>query len=185
MMPTSTDALSTIRLKLASFADHNDIASLHARSWQQHYRGILTDEYLDNVVVQDRAALWQQRLSSPACNQRIVMAMLENELAGFACVFLDNDPVYGTLLDNLHVSLRLHKLGIGKLLMKECARQVMMTQSTPSMYLWVFEANTNARKFYEGMGGILAEKTKKDHEDGTNALVCRYAWKDVSSIERL
>jgi hypothetical protein len=50
------------------------------------------------------------------------------------------------------------------------------------MYLWVYETNTNARKFYERVGATLFETSQKQHEGGTISLACRYVWEDVPAI---
>ena len=72
-----------ITLREAQFSDHAAIAKLHADNWRQHYRGILSDHYLDNEVEQERLDTWYERLKSPAENQFITMAMLDEYPRGF------------------------------------------------------------------------------------------------------
>ncbi len=171
-----------ITLREARFSDHAAIAKLHADNWRQHYRGILSDHYLDNEVEKERLDTWYQRLRSPAENQFITMAMLEGNIAGFCCVYLNDDPVFGSLIDNFHVATNNQRSGIGKMLIRESAKKVYDKADTPKMYLWVFEANKNARIVYERLGGTCYETIDKENEDGTVSKTCRYTWDDVSKL---
>ena len=74
-------------LRDAQFSDHAAIAKLHAENWQQYYRGILSDNYLDNEVDEDRFDTWYKRLESPVQNQQVIVAVINNKIVGFSCVF--------------------------------------------------------------------------------------------------
>lgn len=50
-----------VRYRVAHPADADAIAGLHAASWRENYRGILSDAFLDGEVEADRAALRQER----------------------------------------------------------------------------------------------------------------------------
>jgi len=165
-------------LREAGFPDYKAIAQLHADSWKKNYRGILSDEFLDHRVDEDRLNVWHQRLKAPDINQHTVVAMLNNTIAGFCCAFLNEDAVYGTLIDNLHVDSTLQKSGIGRKLLADAARWVHEKADDPKMYLWVYHSNTNARNFYERLGASLSEVVDKLNEDGSGALSCRYTWKN-------
>ncbi|MEP7372686.1 MAG: GNAT family N-acetyltransferase [Chitinophagaceae bacterium] len=171
-----------IKLRQAQFADYTAIAKLHADNWRQNYRGILSDEYLDKEVEQDRLDTWYGRLKSPAENQLVTMATLDETIAGFCCVYLNDDPVFGSYIDNLHVATHLQKSGIGRVLIKDCAAKICEHSNSEQMYLWVFESNKNARFFYERVGGTNFETLEKKNEDGTVSQTCRYTWNDVSKL---
>ena len=73
-----------IELRTAQFADYTAIAKLHAENWRQNYRGIFSDPFLDHEVEKDRSDNWYQRLQSPAANQLITVATLEDRIVGFS-----------------------------------------------------------------------------------------------------
>lgn len=171
-----------LTLRPAQFADYSAIAALHAANWQQTYRGILSDQYLDHEVEQDRLAVWYGRLQTPSPNQRLTVARQGGTLVGFCCLFLDDDPVYGSLIDNLHVAAGLRHGGIGKQLIQDAARQVRAEARHPGLYLWVFERNLNARTAYDRLGGVHAETVEKKNEDGTQATILRYVWADAAGL---
>jgi ribosomal protein S18 acetylase RimI-like enzyme len=171
-----------IELRPAGFSDYTSIAKVHAESWRKNYRKILTDQFLDHGVEKDRLEFWHKRFSSPSPNQQVTVVITNENIVGFSCILLDHDPLYGTLLDNLHVLQEFQNSGIGKLLMNNCAGTILEKSNSPKMYLWVYEANQNARKVYEHLGGMHVHTVKKYIEDGTEAAVCRYAWKDVTYL---
>lgn len=171
-----------ITLREAQFSDYMAIAKLHADSWRLNYRGILSDEYLDNDVEKDRLDTWYERLKSPGKNQLVTVAAFDEHIAGFCCVFLNDDPDFGSLVDNFHVAKNMQRSGIGKMLIKESVKKIHDKANTQKMYLWVFEANKNARIVYERLHGICFETIEKKNEDGTTSKTCRYIWDDVSKL---
>jgi hypothetical protein len=67
--------------------DHLPIARLHAASWRTAYRGALSDEYLARNVMNDRSAVWDERLHRPKDNQIVIVSHSGEALLGFACAF--------------------------------------------------------------------------------------------------
>ena len=171
-----------IKLRKAIFSDFTAIAELHAENWRQTYRGILSDQFLDYEVEKDRIETWHERLHSPGPNQLVIVATLNEVIQGFCCLFLDDDPVFGSLIDNLHVTAAMQKSGIGKMLVRDCVKHICDKAHTKKMYLWVYEANTNARIVYERLGGKLFETVSKKNEDGHIQKTCRITWEDVSNL---
>jgi len=171
-----------IRLRNAQFSDYAAIAKLHSDNWKETYRGILSDHYLDHEIDKDRLDTWYQRLKSPADNQFITIAISDDVIVGFCCVFLNDDPAYGSLIDNLHVAPEFRWSGIGKMLVKDSARYVCEKADNKKMYLWVFEENKNARIAYEYMGGTNVETVDKANPDGTISRTCRIFWSDASKF---
>ena len=166
----------------ATLADAEAIAQLHAQSWQQHYRGIMHDEYLNGAVHEDRQTIWAERLRCPSVTQHIVLAVNQSELCGFACTYAQHDPQWGALLDNLHVSSTWQGKGIGRSLLQQSARWVSEQAVSEGLYLWVFEKNTAARAFYDQQGGINRDQTIVDNPGGGQAQIFRYAWPDLSTL---
>ena len=165
-----------ITLKDACFSDYKAVANLHAESWKKYYRGIFSDKFLDDEVHQNRLDVWRERLSTPAYNQQVIIASDEGNISGFACIYINDDPVFGTLLDNLHVTSSIQKSGVGTMLMKEAARRSYEKDEHSKFYLWVLELNANARRFYESLGAINYETIDKKNLDGSVSKACRYTW---------
>lgn len=165
-----------ITYRKAVYEDYKAIGLLHARSWQLHYRGSFSDEYLNQKAEADRLSIWKKRLEYPSNNQFILVALFEGRVCGFVCTYLDKDPVWGAFLDNLHVSFELKGKGIGKALMAQSAARVLEQNPTSKLYLYVLEKNYDAMRFYERIGGIKKDKTTEKNPGGGYAKVWRYVW---------
>jgi predicted N-acetyltransferase YhbS len=119
----------------ANPSDYKKIAELHVISWQQHYRGNFSDHFLDVEASTEREGVWENRLKNPSPNQFIVISELDGEICGFACAFLDYDPLHGTLLDNLHVLGTAKGMGIDRHLMRLVVQEAVSNESNAKMYL--------------------------------------------------
>ena len=84
-----------IQVREANPTDAKIIAQLHARSWRENYRGMLSDEYLDGDVFSERLAFWEQRLASSDGKQLAVIALDEDRPLGFAFVIGGADSKWG------------------------------------------------------------------------------------------
>ncbi|EKX69167.1 GNAT family N-acetyltransferase [Streptomyces ipomoeae] len=176
-------------LRLAGPADAVGVARLHADSWRRHYRGAYADAFLDGDVVADREAVWAARFAEPDAGVTILAEDVAGELLGFVHVVLDEDAAWGSLVDNLHVSHHRRRTGVGGRLLTRAAEEVAgRAVDGTSLYLWVLEQNTAARKFYESYGGRCVEKTMvsppgghPERLNGTPAKL-RVAWHTASSV---
>lgn len=168
--------------RFARLADAPSIAELHTKSWRQTYRGILRDEYLDGNIGENRYAVWQKRFQYPTANQRILVADEDGMLQGFICLYLDEEPKLGTLIDNLHVDPMLKGRGIGAGLMREAARLVIPEAVSPGFHLTVYEANHSAIRFYDRMGGKNVGTEQHDTPGGGKATIFCYVWKTIADL---
>jgi ribosomal protein S18 acetylase RimI-like enzyme len=174
---TPTDG--TVILRRAEPGDHAAIADLHARSWQAAYRGILTEEFLSGEVHEDRRRVWERRLAAGIPDHLYVqLAWQGSLLIGFVCVFLDFDPEWGALVDNLHVAAESKRRGIGRELLAHAGRYVAAVRPNSPMHLWVFAENLNACRFYNRMGGTPVEHTLRAAPDGRMLPEFRYLWRN-------
>jgi ribosomal protein S18 acetylase RimI-like enzyme len=172
----------TVRYRRASLGDADAIAALHADSWRRNYRGAFSDAFLDGDVVSDRLHVWRERLSRPQPTDRTVVAEDAGAVVGFAHTVLDDDPTWGALLDNLHVTHERRGHGIGSGLLAVTAAIVVEDRPSSGLYLWVLEQNEAAQAFYEARGGTCAGRQPSEPPGGGTAIVLRYAWPDPSTL---
>ena len=162
----------------ATIRDVEAIAGLHADSWRRHYRGAYLDAFLDGDILADRLAVWTHRLTAHRADDRTIVAELDGAVVGFAHTTLRDDPTWGALLDNLHVTHGLKGHRIGTALMVETAGAVL-DAGPEGLYLWVLEQNTAAQAFYEARGGAcVGRKLGGPFPGGGRAITLRYAWTD-------
>jgi GNAT superfamily N-acetyltransferase len=182
-MVFSHDRAIYMTIRAARPGDAPAIAMLHANSWRSAYRGILRDEFLDGALDGNRRALWNSRLCDETQeNQFILVDEEDGEIRGFACAFIDADPDWGALLDNLHVVPELRGQGLGRRLISVIAAEVLQNGSKPMLHLWAYEKNLAARRFYERLGGVATACEEEPALDGTRVNVVRYFWNQLSDL---
>ena len=158
--------MSSHGFRLASAADADAIAHLHAMSWRGHYRGAYADAFLDGDVLADRLATWRERLSEDDPRRYTLIAESPGPI-GFANTYLEHDPTWGALVDNLHVAA-----GAGR----------------SGLYLWVLEQNTAAQAFYAALGGSPCGRERVTSPGGVHGRLngrpfkLRYAWEDAALL---
>jgi ribosomal protein S18 acetylase RimI-like enzyme len=139
-------------------ADSAEVAGLHVDSWRLHYRGTYSDAYLDGDIVADRLEVWTARLTDHRKDRFTIVAETDTQLVGFVHVVLDADPLWGALVDNLHVTSGLKRRRIGTTLLKRATRIIEECRPSSGIYLWVQEQNVSAQQFYEARGGRCVER---------------------------
>jgi ribosomal protein S18 acetylase RimI-like enzyme len=177
-----------LTFRAAGASDVPAVAALHADSWRRHYRGSYADAFLDGDILSDRLVVWGERLQRPATDCSTVLAELEGHLVGFVHTVLDADPVWGALLDNLHVAVGHQGMGIGTRLMGHSAMFVVAQRPQMPLFLWVHQKNTTAQRFYQGLGGQSVESAPIPDVAGVPGrlkgapLKVRYTWPDAGPL---
>jgi ribosomal protein S18 acetylase RimI-like enzyme len=182
-----------LRFRAAEQGDASAIAALHTDSWQRHYRGAFSDDFLDGEVTDFLLDRWTTHLAAPDPLARTILAELvrgggDRTLVGMAHTVLDDDPAWGALLDNLHVVYGLKRRGVGTRLMSLTAQAVLADRPGSGLYLWVLEQNTSARAFYEARGGTCVESRDVQPPSGDPTRLngrpkgLRYAWPDPARL---
>lgn len=173
-----------VRLRALRPDDAGAIAALHAASWRSAYRGILPDDFLDHGLAEDRQAVWRARLQAAphAAAFGTVAEHPEGRLIGFVYAVKDEDPVWGTFVDNLHVHPNAKGGGLGRQLLRAVVRQLGPGPTRP-LYLWVLDANEPAKRFYARLGAEFAEQETEVLPFGNVALPkWRCVWRDPAVL---
>jgi Acetyltransferase (GNAT) family len=174
---------ATLTFRPAATDDAPAVAELHADSWRRHYRGAYADAFLDGDVAGYLWPLWADRLAAPLPLARTILAEYDGQLVGLAHTFLDEDPMWGAFLDNLHVAHWVKRRGIGARLLTLTRHAVRDWSQSSGLYLWVLERNADARAFYAAQGGVCVERDDVPPPGGDparltgNPMGLRYAWR--------
>lgn len=165
-----------IEYRPARLPDAEPIASLHAKSWRENYRGSFSDAFLDGDLPEERLRVWRERLAHPSGNQLVQLASDGADLVGFVCAYGAHDPLWGSFIDNLHVAAAWHRKGVGSSLMRRAGAWLAHRYPDLGVYLLVLEANASARRFYERLGGHNAGVATMKAHGGAMVRSCRYTW---------
>jgi ribosomal protein S18 acetylase RimI-like enzyme len=150
------------------------IASIHSASWRDAYSEFLPADYLAGQVQLDLQAYWEQKEILP--QDVVLVADTTDRPVGFVAVWCRPSP----FVDNLHVSPSMRSRGIGAALMRAAAgRLIELGHSTA--YLWVFDSNAPAIRFYERLGAARSSRAVKEFF-GQGVLCVRMEWSDLRTI---
>jgi len=171
-----------IEYRQAEPGDAEAVAHLHARSWRESYRGSFTDAFLDGDLLGERLGVWRERLGTPPPNQLVELAVEAGGLCGFVCAYGGHDAEWGSFIDNLHVVSDMKGRGLGASLMRRAADWLERDHPDRGIFLWVLEANTAARAFYERLGAHDAGVTTMETHGGALVRSCRYTWPSPAAL---
>jgi ribosomal protein S18 acetylase RimI-like enzyme len=175
--------LSELVIRPATEADATTIAEIHATSWRDAYAHILAPEFLSGCIEADRLAVWTQRLRDSPPTQLVNVAVdRAGRAQAFVCGYCDFDPVWGSLVDNLHVRPQARGRGIGEQLLLAVAGELSAKASIPGLHLWVFEANVAGLRFYERLGGRVVESDSSKILAAGGKAVLRVHWPTIAQI---
>lgn len=131
-------------IREATIGDAEQIGVLHATSWQSAYLNLMSAAKLGPGLVDERIAIWRERLSEPSRTTWIA-----RDGAGFISIVIDTDQ--GSLIDNLHVHPTRKSVGIGRTLMRCAGERLQRERPDACVYLWVLDGNFPAARFYESL----------------------------------
>jgi GNAT superfamily N-acetyltransferase len=128
------------------------VAGVHVRAWLAAYRGLVDDEYLDNLRAEDRAAVHSFG-DSGADAPETLLAVEGEEILGFVAFGPSRDadtPDAGEIFA-LYIDPPRWSGGIGRLLMR-AARERLRQRGFGEGTLWVLKGNEQAERFYRAEG---------------------------------
>lgn len=172
----------TFVIRPITLHDIESVAALHAASWRSAYRGMLRDEFLDSDLESNRRVLWTKRLTDMAGTHFGFIALDNGGPVGFAFAFGDEDPIFGTQLDNLHVLPELKGKGIGTTLLRSVCKTCAQLTRSPGLYLWVYEQNIAAQAFYTRLGAERGERKVIQAPGGGEVAEYCYAWSNIQTL---
>ncbi|MDP4026537.1 GNAT family N-acetyltransferase [Methylobacterium sp. NEAU 140] len=168
--------------RMATAADEALIAQIQTTSWRSAYRDILHPDYLSDQIEEDRITFWAERLRRKSSGELIIIVVFDGDPVGFVCAVGDEEERWGTLVDNLHVLPECKGRGLGALLLKSAARWSLKRYPGAGLYLWCFEENLPARRFYARMGGVVVERVMHEPPGGGAFPALRFHWADPASV---
>ena len=144
----------SVRIREATPQDAEAIAGIHVRAWQTAYRGQLSDDYLDQLRVDERLDMHRAALEAPPAEYRMWVAEDSGRPVGFAVTGKSQDADAEERTAELYaIYLEPDRLGsgVGRELF-EYAVDDLRERGFRSATLWVLETNERARRFYEIAG---------------------------------
>jgi L-amino acid N-acyltransferase YncA len=158
-------------VRLARPDDAEAIADAHVRGWRAAYRGLVPDAILDGLSVERRAAFWRDTIATetaegaatdmvagaavaaPAARTWVVEQ--DGAVRGFASTGAIRDQPDGLAgageVFAIYLAPEARGRGLGRVLYAHAVDDLRARALYP-IVVWVFEANADARRFYEAAG---------------------------------
>jgi GNAT superfamily N-acetyltransferase len=171
-------------IRRAGLADAAAIAAVHVASWRTTYPGIVAQDYIDRLSVDERTASWEARFRGDAENTRdTIVAETDGRIVGFASGGWIREPAPGfdAELYAIYLVKEAQGKGLGRRLVAEWA-SMALARGFESAVVRVLAANP-ACAFYERLGARrIKGATLKI--DGLPYPEIWYGWDDLSLLAR-
>jgi ribosomal protein S18 acetylase RimI-like enzyme len=169
---------SDVLIRPAKSDDALEVARVHVRSWQAAYRGLLPDDYLDDLRAEERAQRYN--FSGDPGAPITLVALKDGAIIGFATLAAASgaDAISCGELSALYVDPDHFRQGVGSVLLRAaCTR--LAEQGIREVVLWVLAGNATAQHFYQGSGWMPDGARRTVTRWGVAVDEIRYRRKDV------
>lgn len=156
-------------MRRARPGDAGPIATVHAESWREAYRGIIPGRALEAMIARRSALWWRRAILSGA---RVIVYEFERDVVGYTSVgpsrarFL---PYAGEIFE-LYMRPTYQGLGFGARLFG-AAQAELRESGRSSFVVWALADNERALRFYNMMGGVEVWRAPERFDNEERARV--------------
>ncbi|MGC2240955.1 MAG: GNAT family N-acetyltransferase [Acidimicrobiia bacterium] len=150
--------------------DAADLARVHVVSWQEAYRGLLSQSFLDSIDVTARTEWWERTISTGESS--ISVGEVDGVVEGFCLSGVSHDPGWGEIYA-IYTTPAMWGTGLGRALLT-AGEASMVDRGFQGALLWVLDGNARASRFYERQGWSLAAPFRIETIGGTEVTERRY-----------
>ncbi len=141
-----------IIIRQAAEDDARQIAEILVEDWQIAYRGIIDSAFLDAMSAEERYQTEVRRC------RKYRVAVFGQEILGYVWPEITGNEEADCEIVALYVRYAKRKSGTGRALFRH-SEELFRAAGRKKLIVWCLKENTEARKFYEKMGG-KAYKTR-------------------------
>ena len=157
-------------IRPASAEDAHGIARVHISSWQDAYRGVVPQSYLDQLSVASREQRWVDILGQDS--SETLVADSAGDVVGFVSYGHARDkhaPSNVGEIYAIYVASSHRSAGVGLSLWEAASRRLRELSFT-TVVVWVLEANDKAIRFYQRLGFAFSRDSEITVEIGGEKL---------------
>ena len=162
-------------IRTAILEDAKDIATIHVKSWQVVYKGLIPQSYLDNLSTSNREKSWQNILTNSQTHT--IVQEIDDLVVGFANFgqTRDQEKDYKTTgeITSIYLNPEYGRKGLATELVEFIFKD-MKNRKFTQITLWGLDTNQIACKFYEKMGFKADGATKIDVRENFELREIRY-----------
>lgn len=169
-----------IKIRAANQGDVPAIAKVHIQSWQEAYKDLIPEDYLDNLdsKLNERVEMWNHILANP--KRWAWVAEGSNGIVGFVLFGPPRDPDREDHIElgAIYLLESEQNKGIGFSLLSAGFNK-MKSLGYKKAYCWVLEGNPTI-KFYERSGAKFSNQVKQDEIGGQIFNELAYEWDSLN-----
>ncbi|RYZ91195.1 MAG: GNAT family N-acetyltransferase [Proteobacteria bacterium] len=138
-------------------SDINELASVHLKCWNETYRGIIPDDYLDQMSIESRVKIWTKVLGSHGHYCETIR--VEGRLVAFLSAgrALEKEGYPDQEIFALYILKAFQRKNLGR----ELCTRLFTTKNCQSVCAWVLRENPSCQ-FYERIGGIIIDSRQTE-----------------------
>lgn len=146
--------MENIIVREATIDDIPEVAKLHLESWNRTYKGMIDQDYLDNM--KNNLDKRIERMKNEFSLRKMIVAVIDDEIVAFSEFTLTNE--FSNQLDidcelcGLYVKNEYVGRGVGTVVFNYVV-DIFKKNNKNKMGLWCLKDNINAINFYENKGG--------------------------------
>jgi GNAT superfamily N-acetyltransferase len=147
--------MKNFRFRKANLQDSPGLAYVHVHSWRTTYKGIVSENYLQSLSIEEREQKWVQILSGT--HHTYVCELDDGKIIGFVSFGKERSGEYEGELYAIYLLEEYQGKGIGKELLKIAATR-LKEQGYNSMWIWVLKENPSKHFYYAFKPTLIKEE---------------------------
>jgi GNAT superfamily N-acetyltransferase len=147
--------MKNFRFRKANIQDSPGLAYVHVHSWRTTYKGIVSENYLQSLSIEEREQKWVQILSGT--HHTYVCELDDGKIIGFVSFGKERSGEYEGELYAIYLLEEYQGKGIGKELLKIAATR-LKEQGYNSMWIWVLKENPSKHFYYAFKPTLIKEE---------------------------
>ena len=151
---------SNIHLTPSELKQARELAEVHMQCWHETYTGLIDQNFLDSLKVDNFEKRWCQNLLNPTPQTLRLSLMHNQKIIGFCCAGPARNNLPGSPAEIYAIYLLRQNQGHGLgAVMMQCMARFILAQNWIEAHVWVLSGN-HTSKFYEYCGGIQIQCTQ-------------------------
>ena len=153
-----------ITIRKALPEDDYDYADCVISCWQTAYKGIVSDDFLNSMLIEREQLAERFRKNLTNTDLETYCVIFENKMIGFLVIHKNDGEIWA-----IYLIEEFRSKGYGKEML-DFAISELKRIGHKKISLWVFEENNRARQFYE-KNGFNFDGTKRENDKYGKMLV--------------
>ncbi len=169
--------MTSITIRPARADDAHGIATVHVKTWHTAYTGLMPQDLLDSLDIDQRAKHWQEIIQAMKPTKINVVAEHDNQIIGWCTAGTSRDedaPANSGEVYGIYVLAEHQGSGVGSRLI-EAAEKWLVQHKFSRSTLWVLDTNAKSIKWYTSKGYLPDGGTKIEQHNNFQLSEIRMA----------